>query len=236
MAHNALLINGKGQLDRDYRAYGTIKGSKSLPHIGYVEGDAQKAYGFPVTRYRRHAVMIRPSLILIVDELEASEPVTIDWLLHGKEEFRLDEKNQQLTSVRGDIEMDVMLLTNSRFRFSHTNEWPVDPKQDYPMVSDPPPDKQWHFTASLSASVSAFVLAAIMVINDSSGSPKLEISRQDLEETICISALLKGRQKTDIMINLGTDKERKTRPLIEIKFYPESGNMEELIIHSSDWD
>ena len=70
MAHNALLINGRGQLDRDHRAIGKISDFKSPTHIGYVAGDAKLACGPPVASYLRHAILIRPSLIITVDELE----------------------------------------------------------------------------------------------------------------------------------------------------------------------
>ncbi len=211
MAHNALLINGKGQLDRDHRAVGEISCFKSLPHIGYVAGDAKLAYGHPVTRYLRHALLIRPSLIIIVDELETEEPVTIDWLLHGKEKFRLDEQNQQFTSVRGTVNMDIKLMAENGFEFSQTNEWPMDPKLDYPMVTAAPPAKQWHFTGRMLNPGKETVIAALMSVESGPGSPRLETTRQDSGKTITISALFEGGNKADIFLNLGTDAGSKSR-------------------------
>jgi hypothetical protein len=232
MAHNALLINGKGQLDRDHLAFGELSDFKSLPHIGYATGDAKLAYGPPVTRYLRHAIFIRPSLIIIVDELESEEPVTIDWLLHGKEKFRLDEKNQQLTSVRGNVNMDITLLAEGEFEFSQTDEWPMDPKQDYPMVPEAPPAKQWHFTGHLRKPASQTVIAALMSIENGSEGTRLETIQQDDGKTIAISTRFAGGNMADIQLNLGTDPESKSRPRIKIIYHPEEGDMEEIIIPS----
>ena len=230
MAHNALLINGKGQLDRDHRAFGKISAFKSLPHIGYVAGDATLAYGPPVARYLRHAVLIRPSLIIIVDELESESPVTIDWLLHGKEKFQLDEQNQQLTSVRETVYMDIKLMAEDVFKFSQTNEWPMDPKQDYPMVPEAPPTKQWHFTGRLMDPIKKTLIAAVMSVDTERSGTRLETTQQDDAQTMSISALFEGGDRADIQLNLGTDPESNSRPLIIIKYYPKDGDPEELII------
>jgi hypothetical protein len=123
MVHNSFLINGRRQLDRAHRAVGEMVDFKSLPHTGYVAGDAKLAYGPPMASYLRHAILFRPSLIIIIDELESEEPVTIDWMLNGKEKFSLAEQQQQLTSVSGTINMDIVaLLSKGGFEFSQTDE------------------------------------------------------------------------------------------------------------------
>jgi hypothetical protein len=230
LAHNALLINGKGQLDRDHRAYGMITDFKSLPHIGYAAGDAQKAYGPPVRSYLRHVLMIRPSLLLIVDELEAEEPVTVDWLLHGKEKFRLDEESQQLTSLREDLRMDVLLLSEHQFRFSQTNEWPMDPKQDYPMVTEDPPAKQWHFTGHMTNPSKTIVIVALMSVNSPKSNPGLITSRELGGKPVTFAVQFKNGNKAHISINLISSAEERTEPLIRISYDPALGEIEELII------
>ena len=234
MAHNALLINGKGQLDRDHRAFGEIKDFRSLPHIGYVAGDARAAYGLPVTKYLRHVLLIRPSLVIVLDELEMEEAAQVDWLLHGKEKFVLDEENQRLTSVRGNLRMEVTLMAKGGFGFSQTNEWPVDPKKDYPMVTAPPPAKQWHFTGHLQKPVKETIIAASMSIGNGKTKPRLETTRQDSGDQIIISSLFEGGNKAVVTLNLGRDPDRETSPMIEIKYQPASGDMETLVIHFSE--
>jgi hypothetical protein len=84
VAHNALLINGEGQIDRNASANGRLVEFKSTPHLGYVAGDAQKCYGNRLDFYQRHVVIIRPSVILVIDDLSGAEPFSVDWLLQGR--------------------------------------------------------------------------------------------------------------------------------------------------------
>jgi len=147
VAHNALLINGKGQIDRDEKASGVLTKFETMPHIGYAAGEAQNCYGKPVTRYVRHMVLVRPWLVLVVDDVEASEPVQVEWLMHAKERLDLNEKEQTFVSHRDDAFMKVHLLTPGGFYFHQDDAWPVDPKQGYPTVTTKPPAKQWHFNA-----------------------------------------------------------------------------------------
>lgn len=37
----------------------------------------------PLTKYRRQVLMLYPDIVLVYDELEASEPVRWEWLLHS---------------------------------------------------------------------------------------------------------------------------------------------------------
>lgn len=103
--HNSVLVEGNGQpISSD--AYGWIPRFLHGEKISYVCGDASNAYdGTPspqwfervkkagikwteqmgcesLQRFRRHLLFLRPSLIVIYDELEAEQPVRWDWLLH----------------------------------------------------------------------------------------------------------------------------------------------------------
>ncbi len=100
VAHNALLIDGEGQIDRSSEANGRLVDFKSTPHLGYVAGDAQKCYGDRLDFYHRHMVLIRPSVILMIDDLSGPQPFSVDWLLHSREEMILDSDNQIIQSSR----------------------------------------------------------------------------------------------------------------------------------------
>jgi hypothetical protein len=231
-AHNALLFNGKGQLDKDAGANGRIIDFRSLSHIGYTAGDARKAYGPPVSGYIRHAVLIRPSLILIVDEIQAGEPVTVDWLMHGKEKFGLSEEEQQLTSYRMNEKMQVDLLSLEGFDFSQSDEWPVDPKEGYPMVKTESPVNQWHFKGRLRQPVSRTVIAALMRIDGSPAGYQSCTTRKEDGGRVIVSAVLDGGLKTEILLNLATGPEYRGAPLIRITCLQEDGKTEELVIES----
>jgi hypothetical protein len=106
-AHNTILADGMVQ-GFDLAAYGWLPRFATGRRISYVLGDASHAYTgtFPkytdrktpvevsitpangfgkpgVTRFRRHLVLLRPSHVLIYDELEADKPISWTFLLHS---------------------------------------------------------------------------------------------------------------------------------------------------------
>lgn len=124
-AHNTMLINGIGQpFTPD--AHGYIVRMFNGDNISYALGDASTAYcgisdirlwknsfekyhltqtpenGFgetPLKKYRRHIFLLHPDKVVIYDELEASEKVHWDWLLHSPVKFDIDSATATLTTV-----------------------------------------------------------------------------------------------------------------------------------------
>ncbi|MBM4082421.1 MAG: DUF4962 domain-containing protein, partial [Planctomycetes bacterium] len=74
VAHNAVLVNGEGQVKHTAAATGRIVDSKFSPEWDYVVGDAAAAYGGKLTRCRRHVAFVKPELIVLYDDLVAAEP------------------------------------------------------------------------------------------------------------------------------------------------------------------
>ncbi len=226
LAHNALLINGEGQIDRDASAGGQLVNFKSTTHFGYVAGDAQKCYGNQLDFYERHVVMIRPSVILIIDDLSGPEPFSVNWLMHGREKMLLDSDNQLIESTRFEEAMKTHILTPGKFDFSMTNEWPIDPKQDYPMVTAEPPAKEWHFSASTRNKVKRQRIAAIMLIKENGEYPVCDV--KVLEDLVYLSGSF-GDDKWSGIINIGPD-QNKGGVLMELNYYPVSGETETIKI------
>ena len=111
IAHSSILVDGHGQISRNASANGRIVAFESTPHLGYACGDATAAYGKRLTRFRRHVLLVRPSLVCIVDDLQAPELAEYQWLMHACEKLRLDQDAQTLVSHRGNAEMKVRLIT-----------------------------------------------------------------------------------------------------------------------------
>ncbi|MFC2080932.1 DUF4962 domain-containing protein [Bacteroidota bacterium] len=231
-AHNTLLFNGMGQKDKDAQANGRIIDFRSLPHIGYAAGEAHNAYGPPVRKFVRHSLLIRPSIILVVDEVETDEPASIDWLLHSKEKFNISEEVQRLSANRTGEIMQIDLLSQEGFEFSQSDEWPVDPKEGYPMVKTESPEKQWHFKGRLRQQVTKTVIAALMSIDTGIGNSHLNTIRQKDGKEIKISAIFEGGDTAEILVNLDTDLPGAESQLIKITYTPKEGDMEKLIIQS----
>ena len=226
VAHNALLINGEGQIDRDASANGRLVDFKSTPHLGYVAGDAQKCYGNGLDFYKRHVVMIRPSVILVIDDLYGPEPFSVDWLLHGREEMLLDSDNQLIESTRFEEGMRTQLVTTGRLDFSLTNEWPIDPKQDYPMVTAEPPAKEWHFSATTREKTKRRRIVAIMLVKENGEYPACSVKSE--KGQVYLTGHF-GDDKWSGIIRVSTDGSIGDS-LLELDYHPASGELETIII------
>ncbi len=104
VAHNCVLINGRGQALSGAGAgtSGRIADYRSGEHVGYVFADQTEAYrqnaegkqGVPLQRAHRHCFFVRPeeglpAYVLIVDDIRVDDAEhEYDWLLHT------DEKNK----------------------------------------------------------------------------------------------------------------------------------------------
>ena len=185
-AHNTLLVNGIGQ-PYSTEGYGNVMRAMTGQHISYCLGDASHAYrgisndpmwigyfeqagitqtpenGFgttPLTKYRRHILMLHPSTVLVYDELEASEAVRWEWLLHSPTEFGIDAVKKTLStnnSAKGFVAV-TQLFGGHVFALSQTNRFAVPPATtgaDYP--------NQWHLTARVDGSSATRFLAVIQV-------------------------------------------------------------------------
>ena len=194
-AHNSILVNGIGQ-PFTTRAYGKITRMLNGENITYALGDASNAYcgtseypmwienfekagiaqtpenGFgetPLTKYRRHILLLHSDIVLIYDELEASEPVRWDWLLHSPVQFQIDEKNNTLTT-RNDAKQFTsvaQLFSNSPCKITQTDRFvaPPDPKKIKKGQESRYPN-QWHMTASFEPSAKNRILTVIRVTPD----------------------------------------------------------------------
>ena len=94
--HNSVLIDQKGQV-RGSNGYGWVARFLHGRQISYCLGDARAAYaGTGLTCFRRHVVLLRPSTVVIYDELEADHAAEFTWLLHSKN--RMTSEGRTLTA------------------------------------------------------------------------------------------------------------------------------------------
>lgn len=185
-AHNTLLVNGIGQ-PYSTEGYGNVMRAMGGRHISYCLGDASHAYrgisndpmwvgyfkqagitqtpdnGFgatPLTKYRRHILMLHPHTVLVYDELEASEAVRWEWLLHSPVKFGIDAVKQTLSTehaAKGFVAV-TQLFGGHVFSLLQTDRFVVPPAvtgTEYP--------NQWHLTARVDGSSATRFLAVIQV-------------------------------------------------------------------------
>ena len=185
-AHNSLLVNGIGQ-PYSTEGYGSVMRAMGGQHISYCLGDASHAYrgisndpmwvgyfkqagieqtpenGFgatPLTKYRRHVLMLHPHTVIVYDELEASEAVRWEWLLHSPTEFKMDVTKKTLSTnnkTKGWVAV-TQLFGGHVFTLSQTDRFVVPPAitgAEYP--------NQWHLTARVDGCSATRFLAIIQV-------------------------------------------------------------------------
>ncbi|WP_278700798.1 DUF4962 domain-containing protein [Phocaeicola sartorii] len=186
-AHNTILVNGIGQ-PYSMKGYGNIVRAMGGNHISYCLGDASNAYsgitddpmwtsafaaagisqtpeyGFgvtPLTRYRRHVLMLHPDILVIYDELEAASPVRWSWLLHSPTRFELNEA-EQLMGTRNDEKGFIAvtgLFSSHPYTATQTDAFTVPPTP----TPNPAYPNQWHFTAETAPCAANRYLAIIQV-------------------------------------------------------------------------
>lgn len=105
---NAILINGKGQYaDKDkalaMQSTGRIITAENRGDHVFIRGDATQAYKVmtpEVTLAEREVYFVRGKYFVIVDKVDATTPVTVDWLLHANQPYNLGGSSFRNTGER----------------------------------------------------------------------------------------------------------------------------------------
>lgn len=105
--------------------------------------------------------MLYPNILVIYDELEATEATRWDWLLHSDTKFSIDNTAHMLTTsntAKGFVAR-TQLFSNDAMSLSQTDQFFCDP--DGGVTSKY--KRQWHMTAQIPNSSSTRVLAIVQV-------------------------------------------------------------------------
>ena len=222
---NGILVNGEGQIVRKGWANGRLVDFRSMGHMTYALGDAANAYGERLSRFNRHVLFVKPSLIVIADDLEAPEASSFQWLLQGREAFSINEKTQSLVSHRKGKEMRVRLFTDGGFAFSQTDKWPIQPDKGYPGVKEKKPrgwpKPQHHFTAETHKKTKARRIAAVLFVPDETSGATEPPKIRQTGDGLTIQAAWPGLT-AEVTVSLGSG------PVLKATTRPKSGSAEEL--------
>jgi hypothetical protein len=101
LSQNALLVDGVGQAVHSAGPAGRIVASDFRGEVDYIAGEAAAPYQGRLRRYVRHILLLKPDVVLMVDDVESAAPARFQWMLHGLSEFTVDESAQQLRLDRG---------------------------------------------------------------------------------------------------------------------------------------
>ena len=156
-AHNAILVNGQGQTPRSARSRGRIVDHIETDGWAYALGDAVDAYAGRLDRAYRHILLLRPMTVIVMDDLAASgDDATYQWLLHGRSEMTLNEKESEVIVREGNARMHVRFLKPDNMSFSQRSGW------DPPLTRSAP--DQYHFQACTGTPAGAVRLVTVMTI------------------------------------------------------------------------
>lgn len=169
-AHNAVLVNGKGQGVCNRAAGGRVIAFTHGADFDYTAGDATAAYREPslttdttshhlrrdfhapmelcayyegVRRMVRHVVFVRPGAFVLLDEVETEAPASVQLLWHAHEAFAIDAARHRADIAHGGGLARLHFLTPGACQLSQTDRFPVPPEHDLP--------NQWHLTADWGA-------------------------------------------------------------------------------------
>jgi hypothetical protein len=164
-AQNAMLVDGGGQKPRAKDAIGRIVTAQLQDGFDYVLGEAAQAYAKPLPKALRHVLFVKPDLVILVDEAEATNPAQFQWMLHGQKPFTIDPSTQRLTLNTGKAGIEVSYFSEDTLQL---RQWTgYDPEPDHRYLrsinsSGIPP--QWHVeAASTTPRKSTFTITAARV-------------------------------------------------------------------------
>jgi hypothetical protein len=142
VAHNAVLVNGEGQVKHVAAPQGRIVAEQLGRDFDYIAGDATAAYGGRLVRCKRHVAFVKgksPPVLVLYDDLEAAEPSTFQFMLHALQEFKVDEQAATLVAERAKAGVLVRYLPAAPLSFRQWDGYNPKPNKDFP--------NQWHVEA-----------------------------------------------------------------------------------------
>jgi hypothetical protein len=157
--HNGILIDGKGQAF-NAGGYGYIPRFIHGNQISYAVGVASNAYSgrdegqnidAGMKLFRRHYIMLRPSIVVIYDELEADHPAEWSWLLHNDNMMKIDPMKKTILAGNELAQAQVSLFSSSAIEYKLTDQFSV-PVDNWTNKVNEDGDtvnfkNQWHFKA-----------------------------------------------------------------------------------------
>jgi hypothetical protein len=189
VAHNAVLVNGEGQVKHTAAVRGQIADFQFTPQFDYVIGDATPAYGGRLTRYFRHVAFVKPDLIVLYDDLAAKEPATFQFMLHALKPFTVDDKNMRLFVEQPKAGVVAQYLSPLPLTFRQWDGYEPQPDREFP--------NQWHVEAGTQEKRQS--IGVLTVIVPYRAGQKTEWTAERLESDTALGARVQRGGKTVII-------------------------------------
>lgn len=153
LAHNTLLVDGKGQAVRKPGADGRITCYFDSPGYGYTVGDAAapEIYEGRLSRFDRHMLFIKPGFVVIQDRVaSAVNAARYDWMLHAVTPIETEASSQSFRIAIPRAALRGRFFAPSGIALKVTTGFPVEPVDGY-STRPVPPEKyvpEWHLYAT----------------------------------------------------------------------------------------
>ena len=204
--HNGILIDGEGQ-PYDVEAYGSIARFLDGKSLSYAVGDASQAYSskaekqdLGLKKFRRHILFLRPDIVVVYDELEASHDTSWSWLIHSPQKIVLDSVNNEFNCNVENAFSKTKLFSAQPVRWSLADTFAVPVKNWTQRVDDEGnlveyKNDQWHLTAKTISGTSKMRFLAIIQVSsendisqiqkfDSNGISQFKVGNWTLKATL----------------------------------------------------
>ena len=137
---NCITVDGHGQAGHSASARGEITAFRTTDEIDVVVGEAAEAYGDRLKRFSRAIVFFKPELIVVYDRLEAKQPASFEYWLHGLEKFAVHGQ-RDIVAKSGDVRCAIDFLAPKGLTFRQTDQYDPNPRSRVKL-------REWHLTAS----------------------------------------------------------------------------------------
>jgi hypothetical protein len=154
-AQNGVLVDGEGQIKHTPAPHGRIVAEKLTKDWDWAVGDATEAYGGRLKRYQRHVVLLKPDVVVIYDDLVATQPATFQFMLHGLREFAVDEGKSRLALEMPKAGVDVQYVSTEPLKLRQWDGFEPKPSREFP--------NQWHVEASTTEKRDAVGVVTVIV-------------------------------------------------------------------------
>ena len=189
--HNSVLIDGEGQ-PFNAGAYGWMPRFLHGEQISYAVGDASNAYSgtdmgesidFGMKIFRRHYIMLRPSIIIIYDELEADHKAEWTWMLHNDNGLKINADTKTIVGKNDVANAQVSLYSSSEIDYKVTDQFSV-PVVNWTKKIDKNGqlvvfENQWHFSGVSKEKTEKMRYLAIIQVKPESTFEPVEIQGEN---------------------------------------------------------
>ncbi len=129
--HNVLVLNGANQ---DPKAESSITAFKSTPERAFAVADLSAAYAKEANRVLRGVAIVDRSRVIIQDEIEAQEPLSVVWGFHTAAD--IDIQGHIATLTQDDVHLAVQIVEPGEAIFKVVSAQPPEPQNQNEGISN----------------------------------------------------------------------------------------------------